>query len=162
MNNPFLRNLLYITFFMLCTKFLHRWQPKIHMVPPCSHARAKFRCLKQRNGSFFPSATPNLVESARKRRVGTILLLALSLTVAKATLYQLSAQNSPISVVYVSHARSMFYGFCFLERVAFKLHWYINLSKQTINGTSEQFLHCHWPRPRLLCINYLLKTARYQ
>ena len=54
---------LYITLFMLCTKFLHRNQPEIHMVPPCSHARAKFRCLKQRNGSFFSSSD---AQSGRK------------------------------------------------------------------------------------------------
>ena len=113
---------LYITFFMLCTKFLHRNQPEIHMVPPCSHARAKFRCLKQRNGSFFSFSD---AQSGRKcaqlaRRNNS----ASCIVIDRGRFVSIICSKQPnIHSFYVSHARSMFYGFCFLERVAYKLHW---------------------------------------
>ena len=104
---------LYITFFMLCTKFLHRNQPEIHMVPPCSHARAKFRCLKQRNGSFFSFSD---AQSGRKcaqlaRRNNSCIVIDR----VQAYFVSITCSKQPnICSFYVSHARTMFLmGFAF-------------------------------------------------
>ena len=128
---------------MLCTKFLHRWQPKIHMVPPMFTCSSQIPVLKQRNGSFFSFSDAQsgrkCAQLARRNNSASCIVIDrgqgyfVSIICSKQPNISSLCFTCQINVLWVL----LFRKGCLQAALIYKSF------QTTINGASEQFLHCH-------------------